>query len=223
LPPRDGRCYPCAASALAPTGGADHGGDCVNLGEFVGGIGTVDLLIILYFIGFFVLGFAQGTLRRLIGIGSILFSFLFAANVADPLGSFLGDHWTQFPRAYSYMIGFGLVFATSAVALALIVQSYYKPQQLFRKARFADEILGGILGLLQAAIIFGAVLIILDTFFRIPGVPVDPQELPFLRDFWGGLDHTQFAILFRNSLIPASFVLIGLFIPDNIKNAYTFH
>jgi len=192
----------------------------VNLGEFLGGVGTVDLLIILYFIGFFVLGFAQGTLRRLIGIGSILFSFLFAANLFDPLGNFLADNWTQFPREYAKMIGFGTVFAVSAVALALVVQSYYKPQQLFRKARFADEILGGILGLLQAAIIFGAVLVILDTFFRIPGLPQDPQELPFLRDFWGGLDHTQFAILYRNTLIPAAFALIGLFVPESIKVFY---
>jgi len=194
----------------------------VNLGEFLGGIGTVDLLIVLYFIGFFVLGFAQGTIRRLVGIGSIVFSFLFAANLADPLGRFLGDHWTQFPREYAYMIGFGTVFVASAVALALVVQSYYKPQQLFQKARFADEILGGVLGLVQAAIIFGAVLIILDTFFRIPGIPADPQELPFLRDFWGGLDHTQFAILFRNSLIPATFALVGLFVPDTIKATYPF-
>lgn len=192
----------------------------MNLGEFLGGIGTVDLLIVLYFIGFFVLGFAQGTIRRLIGIGAILLSFLFAANLADPLGQFLGDHWTQFIRPYSYMIGFAAIFATSAIALALIVQSYYKPQQLFQKARFADEILGGLLGLLQAAIIFGAVLVILDSFFRIPGVPPDPQELPLLRDFWGGLDHTQFAVLFRNTLIPAGFALIGLLVPDSLKAAY---
>lgn len=194
----------------------------MNLGEFIGGIGTVDLLIVLYFIGFFVLGFAQGTIRRLIGILSVLFSFLFAANLADPLGQFLGDHWTQFVRPYSYMIGFALVFSASVVALALVVQGYYKPQQLFRKARFADEILGGFLGLLQAALLFGAVLIILDTFFLIPGIPPDPQELPFLRGFWGGLDNTQFASLFRNALIPASFVLFGLFLPDNVKTAYQF-
>lgn len=192
----------------------------MNLGEFLGGIGTVDLLIVLYFIGFFVLGFAQGTIRRLVGLGSILFSFLFAANLAEPLGRFLGDNWTQFPRAYAYMLGFGAIFSASALALALVVQSYYKPQQLFKKARFADEILGGALGLLQAAIIFGVVLVILDSFFRIPGIPPDPQELPFLREFWGGLDNTQFAVLFRNTFIPASFVLIGLFVPDNLKAAY---
>ena len=194
----------------------------MNLGEFVGGFGTVDLLIVLYFIGFFVLGFAQGTIRRLVGLGSILFSFLLAASLFDPLGRFFADHWTQFPRPYSYMIAFGTVFSASALALALVTQSYYKPQQLFKKARFADEILGGVLGLLQAGIIFGVVLIILDTFFRIPGIPPGPSELPFLREFWGGLDHTQFAVLFRNTLIPSSFMLIGLFIPDGIKAAYPF-
>jgi membrane protein required for colicin V production len=194
----------------------------VNLGEFLGGIGTVDLLIVLYFIGFFVLGFAQGTIRRLIGIVSILFSFLFAANLMPSLGSFLADHWTQFPRPYSYMLGFGLVFTASAVALALITQSYYKPQQLFKKARFADEILGGILGIIQAALIFGSVLVILDTYFLLPNVPQFQGELPFLRDFWGGLDHTQFALLFRNSLIPGLFAVIGLFIPDTVKSAYQF-
>ena len=182
--------------------------------------GAVDLLIILYFIGFFVLGFAQGTIRRVIGLGSILFSFLLAASLADPLGQFLGDHWTQFVRQYSYMIGFGLVFSATAVALALISQTYYKPQQLFQKARFADEILGGVLGLVQAALVLGAVLVILDTFFLIPGIPPDPQELPFLRDFWNGLNDTQFALLFRNTIIPASFVLFGLFVPDNIKATY---
>lgn len=194
----------------------------MNLGEFLGGIGTVDLLIILYFIGFFVLGFAQGTIRRLIGIGSILFSFLFAASLNPTLGSFLADHWTQYPRQYSYMIGFGAVFTVSAVALALVTQTYYKPQQLFQKARFADEILGGILGILQAAIIFGAVLIILDTYFLVADASLFFSELPLLREFWGGLDNTQFAILFRNTLIPASFVLIGLFVPDNIRATYRF-
>jgi len=194
----------------------------VNLGEFIGGIGAADLLILLYFIAFFVLGFAQGTIRRLIGILSVLFSFLFAALLAAPLGSFLGDNWTQFAREYSYMIGFGTVFSASVIALALVVQSYYKPQQLFKKARFADEILGAFLGLIQAALIFGAVLIILDSFFLIPNIPQDPQELPFLRDFWGGLDNTQFALLFRNTLIPAAFVVIGLFVPDKIKTLYSF-
>ena len=194
----------------------------MNPGAFFSSAGAVDLVIVLYFIGFFVLGFAQGTIRRIIGILSILFSFLFAASLSGPLGTFLADNWTQFVREYSYMIGFGTVFAASAIALALVSQSYYKPQQLFQKARFADELLGGVLGVIQAAIIFGAILIILDSFFLIPGIPEDPQELPFLRTFWNAINDTQFAVFFRSTLIPASFVLVGLFVPDRIKAFYPF-
>ena len=97
----NGRCYPCAAPgrpASRPTEAK------VDLGASSAG-STVDLFLALCFIGFFVLGFAQGAIRRLIGIGSILFSFLLAANIAEPLGEFLADNWTQFPPQYSYMVG----------------------------------------------------------------------------------------------------------------------
>ena len=183
-------------------------------------IDVVDVLLILYFIGFFVLGFAQGTIRRLLGIGSILFSLFLAANLAGPLSGFLGQNWTQFPPEYSYMVGFLLVFVTASVAFALIIQGFYKPQPLFKNARFADEILGGILGLVEAAIIYGAFLIILDSFFRIPGIPQDPNELPFLREIWGALDSAKITEVFRDTLIPAFFALTGLFVPDNIQSKY---
>ena len=192
----------------------------MDIGGFLSRVNTVDLLLVLYFMGFFILGFAQGTLRRLLGLGAILFSFLLAANLAAPLGEFLGANWTQFPKEYSYMVGFLTVFVASSVAFALIVQGFYQPQPLFQKARFADEIIGALLGLVQAAVILGAFIIILDSFFRIPGLATDPQELPFLRTIWEALDTTKFAILFRDTLIPAFFALTGLFIPENIKANY---
>ena len=194
----------------------------MDVGTFLNGVGTIDLLIVLYFLGFFVLGFAQGTIRRLLGIGSILFSWFLAALIAEPLANFLGANWTQFPKEYSYMVGFATIFFASSISFALVVQGFYKPQPLFQKARFADEIIGGILGLVQAAIIFGAVLIILDSFFRIPAMPVDPQELPLARELWGALDGSRFADVFRDSLIPAFFLLTGLFVPDDIEAAYPF-
>ena len=185
-------------------------------------IDVVDVILILYFIGFFVLGFAQGTIRRLLGIGSILFSWFLAANLAEPLSGFLGRNWTQFPMEYSYMIGFLAVFLTSSIALALVAQGFYKPQPLFQKARFADEIIGGILGVIEAAIIFGAILVILDQFFLIPAMPVNPNELPFLRQIWEAVDPTQIAALFRDTLIPAFFALTGFLVPDEIEAPYTF-
>lgn len=189
----------------------------MDFGEFLGGLTTVDLLLVLYFLGFFVLGFAQGTLRRLIGIGSIMFSFLFAANLYEPLGSFLGANWGQFSRQYSYMVGFLTVFVAAALAFALVVQGFYKPQPLFAKARFVDEILGGLLGVLQAGIILGAVVIILGSFFLIPGIAADPQELLGLREVWTALESSKIVDVFQATLIPIFFSIFDFLIPDAIQ------
>jgi uncharacterized membrane protein required for colicin V production len=188
--------------------------------EFLGGIQTVDLLLVLYFMAFFVLGFAQGTIRRLIGIGSILFSFLLAANLAGPLSDFLGANWTQFSKEYSYMIGFLTVFVAAAIAFAVVAQGWYKPQPLFEKARFVDELLGGILGLIQAALILGCIYIILGTFFLDPRVVPDADELPILRSLWEAFDQSRIMDVFQSTLIPWFFVVVGFLVPDDIKNLF---
>jgi membrane protein required for colicin V production len=192
----------------------------VDFGEFLGGIQTVDLLLVLFFMGFFVLGFAQGTIRRLIGIASVLFSFLLAANLAEPLGQFLGSNWTQFPKEYSYMIGFLSVFVAATLAFAIVAQGFYKPQPLFEKARFADELLGGFLGVIQAGLILGFVVVILGTFFLVPGIQPEPQELPFLRELWVALDQSRIVDVFTSTLIPLFFSLTGFLIPDSVEALY---
>jgi uncharacterized membrane protein required for colicin V production len=189
----------------------------VDFGSVLGGFGTTDLLLVLYFLAFFVLGFAQGTIRRLIGIGSILFSFLFAANLSEPLGAFLGANWSQFSRQYSYMIGFGTVFVAASLAFALVVQGFYKPQPLFAKARFVDELIGGLLGIVQAGLILIAVIVILGSFFLIPGIAKDPNELIGLRELWTALDSSKIVDFFMSSIIPGFFVVFDLFVPDSIQ------
>jgi len=192
----------------------------VDVGAFITGFQTIDLVLVLAWMGFFVLGFAQGTIRRLIGVGSILFSFFLAANIAEPLGSFLGGNWTQFPPAYSYMIGFLTVFVAAAVAFALIAQGFYHPQPLFEKARFVDEILGGLLGVLQFGIILGAFIVILDSYFAVPGNPKVGTEITFLRSAWEALDQSHNVDVFRETILPVFFSIFGFLTPDNIEALY---
>jgi uncharacterized membrane protein required for colicin V production len=190
----------------------------VDLGVLAG-VQLADWLIIIFFIGFFVLGFAQGTIRRLIGLASILFSFLLAANLADPLGTFLANNWTDQSKQYSYMIGFLTVFVAASLAFAIVIQGFYRPQPLFEKARFVDELLGGALGVLQAGVILGSFVVILDSFYRL-SVPRTGNELQFLQDFWSFLDGSQIVDFFRSTLIPLFFVLFGFLVPDKIEAMY---
>ncbi len=192
----------------------------MEIGDFILGFNGIDLLLIGFFAFFFILGFAQGTIRRLIGIASILFSFLFAANLAAPLGTFLGENWTQFSPQYAQMVGFLSVFVLLCLVFAILAQGFYKPQPLFEKQRFVDEIIGGILGLIEAGLILLCFIVILDSFFRATGIPADPDELPYLRDIHNALNGSQIVITFRDTVIPAFMTVFGFMVPNHISDMY---
>ena len=192
----------------------------MNIGEFLTNINRFDLLVVLFLFGMFVLGFIQGTIRRILGLASMLFSFLFAANLRDSLGSFLAANWNQFPDEYAVMIGFGTVFVAGTIAFTLVIQGFYHRQPLFEKSTIIDEALGGILGVIQGLVLIGFIIIILDSFFLIPTIPEDPNELILIRGFHDFIDQSGTAALFRNNLIPAFYALFGLFIPENLKSFY---
>jgi uncharacterized membrane protein required for colicin V production len=189
----------------------------LDLGEFIRSLTIFDLVFFLFLFGFFVLGFAQGTIRRLLGLAAVGFSFLFAANIRDPLGSFLAANWTQFPREYAYMIGFLTVFLAAWIAFTVTIQTFYTTQPLFEKYRFVDEVIGGILGALEACLLLVVAIVILDSFFLIPGIPPSGNELHFVRGFWEYMDAAQVTAFFRENVVPVFFAIFGIFIPDDIE------
>jgi uncharacterized membrane protein required for colicin V production len=194
----------------------------VNIGEIIVSIDRFDLLVVLFLFGMFVLGFFQGTIRRLLGLASMAFSFLFAANLRDPLGVFLASNWNQFPDEYAVFLGFGIVFVAATVAFTLVIQGFYKHQPLFEKATFVDEVIGGLIGVLQGLFLLGCMIVILDSFFSLPSIPESGAELPFLRGFHEFLDNSGTAELFRSRLIPGFYNVFGLLIPNDLKSYYIF-
>jgi len=189
----------------------------LNIAEFIRSFNLFDLLIILILLGMFILGFIQGTVRRLLGIGAVLFSFLLAANLRQPLGNFLANNWTQFEREYAVMIGFGTVFVAASLALTLIIQTLYKKTPLSEKYLLGDEILGGVLGVVQGIIILGAMIIILDSAFEMPGM-ANRNELLLLREIHGAYDPSATASIMRGAIIPAFYFVVGLFIPEALRD-----
>jgi uncharacterized membrane protein required for colicin V production len=193
----------------------------VNVGETILNFNRFDLLFLLFLFGMFVLGFMQGTIRRLLGLGAMAFSFLFAANLTNVVGPFLAENWNQFPDEYATMLGFLIVFVAANIAFSLIIQGFYHRQPLFAKYTFVDEVLGGILGVVQGAFLVGCLIVILDSYFLIPGAPQSSGELPFLRGFFDFYTTSGTAELFRTQLIPGFFNIFGILIPDNIQTFYS--
>ena len=192
----------------------------MNIGEILGSINRFDLLVVLFLFGMFVLGFIQGTIRRVLGLASMLFSFLFAANLRGPLGGYLAANWNDYPDEYAVMVGFGLVFVAATIAFTVVIQGFYHKQDLFKRATFADEIIGGILGIIQGAFLIMAIIIILDSFFQIPTIPKSVNEYTWLRTFWETLDGSTTAEIFRTRIIPGFITVFGLLIPSDLQGFY---
>ena len=184
-------------------------------------INVVDVLVVLFLFGMFILGYAQGAIRRLIGILSITFSFFLALQLnAFWLGSFLAENWTQYPQEYSVMIGYLVIFIAAIVAFFLVVQGTYRKVEVFAKYPVVDEILGGILGVVQGVLFLMFITIILDQYFLYTNLPTDADELPFLRGFWTAIDSSSTGAILHDTLIPAFLGIVSFLVPDEVLALY---
>jgi uncharacterized membrane protein required for colicin V production len=185
-------------------------------------ITVFDLVILLALLAMFVVGYAQGVIRRLLGIGAILFSLFLAAQLRQPVGQYLTNQWGTIAQSYSYMVAFGAVFVAATVTISLGIQLTYRPAPLFDKYPVLDEILGGLLGVLEGIIILIAVLLILDPHYTLPEVKqtVGAGEFTFLRTVHELLDTSVTAEILRNSVIPVILGVLGFLFPQDVRDAF---
>ena len=183
-------------------------------------IEAIDLLVFFALFGMFILGFMQGIIRRLLGIASILISLLVAVQLRGPLGDFLAQNWTQYPADYNRMIAFGTVFGAGSIAATIAIQLFYRPLPLFARYPVIDEILGGVLGVIQAFLIVGAFFLITDPFFVAAGPTPGANEFPFVREIHQAFEGSLTASIARDSVAPLILMIFGAAFPSAVKDAF---
>lgn len=187
---------------------------------FIQSLNLFDLLVVGLLVAGFVLGFVQGSVRRIVGTLSITFSFFLAAALSVPFGNFLASNWTNYPYMYSVMLGFLTLYVAAVVALFLVVQGTYQKTELLAKYPVVDEVLGGVLGVIQVFLVLMFLTIILDQYYL--NAPPQPEisEVPFLRSFWTALDASSFGSLLHETLIPNFVSVFGFLLPQYISETY---
>ncbi len=193
----------------------------MNLTDFFSSLDLFDIIFLLYLFGWFVAGYIQGTVRRLVGTASMVFSFFLAAQLNDAwLGGFLAKNWTQFPPQYSYMIGFLTLFIAGVVAFTLIIQGTYRKAPLWPKYPVIDEVLGGLVGILQGFLLVMFLVIILDQYFLYTNLPKDPDEIGILRSFWELVNDSGTGVLLHQTVIPGFIAITAFLIPEQVRALY---
>lgn len=186
----------------------------------ISSVKAVDLLVFFAFFALFILGYMQGIIRRLLGIGSIVISLLVAAQLRTPVGAFLSQNWTQYTPDYDHMIAFGSIFLAGTIGSTIALQLFFKPIPLFAKYPVVDEILGGLLGLLQGALILAAFYLITDPFFTMSGQAARANEFPFIRGIHDALEGSITADIVRNQIVPSVLFFVGGIFPSDVTAAF---
>jgi len=189
----------------------------------LGSMTPFDLVMFLALFGMFIVGYVQGITRRLLGIVAILFSLFLAAQLRLFIGGYLAQEWSTTPPEYGYMVGFLAVFTGAAIALSFGIQISYKPAPLLWRYPVLDEILGGVLGVIEGLIIFMAFLIITDPYYRVANPGGVTGEFGLLRTLHDFIGDSLFSSAFRENVIPAFFVVFGWLFPQSVVDAFKAH
>ncbi len=148
------------------------------------GIAIFDLLFIAVLIVAFVAGFIQGVVRRLLGIAAAIVAFLLASNLREPLGDALASSWPQYPPGYTTMLAFGGLFIVLFIGASLVIQGFYHRTPISQDDEWLDEVIGGVLGIVEALLLMGIGALILDSYFGTTGVLYAPNEFLILRTIY---------------------------------------
>jgi uncharacterized membrane protein required for colicin V production len=178
------------------------------------GAPLVDLVIFLGLFLFFILGVMQGSIRRVLGIVSILFAFLLAANLRAPVGDFLAQNWTQFPPEYNHLLAFIIIFCLGAVASSILIQGFYKRTDIYAAHPVVDDIVGGLLGVLQGLLLLIIAVIILNSY-----ILPEPKsgDVDLLRQAQNAIVH-QSAIAggVKDVIVPPFVHVLAIILPSDL-------
>jgi uncharacterized membrane protein required for colicin V production len=185
----------------------------VDIIGFIKSAPYVDLAILVGMGAFFFIGVAQGGIRRLLGIVSILFAFLLAANLRDPVGDFLARNWTQFGLEYNRLLAFVIFFTVGGVGSSILIQGFYKRTDISAEHPIVDDVIGGLLGLLQGALLLTLAIIVLYSY---PLPPAQSGDVSLLRDAQNAIFQSHIAGGIKDSVIPPLVHIMSGLLPSDL-------
>jgi membrane protein required for colicin V production len=175
-----------------------------------------DVAIVLFLVGFLLVGFFRGALRQLLALGAWLVAFVIAAQsrnfIADYLRSQEPDFSVQYAQMLGFLIGFVILFAA---ALALIELSGRTVTLSHRP--IVEEVVGGGLMLVVGVLALCGVLIALGSYYAAPNGTFT-AEVEQVRQFHTALGDSKIVGVLRDTLVPWTQSLLGPLLPPDVRH-----
>lgn len=178
-----------------------------------------DVLIALLVLGAFVVGWLQGAIRQLLGIGVLLAAFVFAGGLREPLGGFLANNWTFNDRGFNLMLAMLGVWIAASVTLIIGVQSFYRRVVIHRRLVILDEIVGGLLGAFQVILVVAMATVIFDSYYATLAAGQPARDAGWAHSLWLLIDGSAIVDALRGGLIPAMVTILAPLLPAEVVSA----
>ena len=189
----------------------------MDLAGFVGNLTLADgVLVVLFAIAFFV-GYTQGVLRQLLGIGIFLVAFIVGSYLRSPVGAWLASNWTWLPVEFSLMIAFTASFLALLGVMTLGVQVYYRRVMLAPRYAVLDELAGGVLAVAILFLVVAVLVLNGDSYYHSVGAQPPTGDVGWMRSLYGAFDGSALVHAMRGGLIPGLLALLGPLLPEAVR------
>lgn len=124
----------------------------------------VDIFLLAVLVAAFIMGYLQGVVRGLLAIAAWAVAFLLAANLREPLGSYLASQWTNLSLLYVHMLAFALIAVLTLLGLLVMIRVGTRGPKGVTSLPMLDGLMAGLLGVVFAVLVVAATFVILSTF-----------------------------------------------------------
>ncbi|GEM_PF-647287 len=173
-----------------------------------------DLVLLLFIAGFLRGGWSSGFIRRLVGLIFLLVSFVAGAYLRGPAGALVTTFLPKIPPQYAEMVGYTVAFSALLIVFNVFSGLVLKRIAKTGLAHRTDQLLGVVLGGVEAVLIISAAIVILHTY-------TDPAAgtttLGFLHDIRVAVDDSTIGKLLEDTTVPLVLLVLGPLLPKDIS------
>ena len=177
-----------------------------------------DLVLLLFIGGLALAGWRSGFVRRLIGLGFLVVSFLAGAYLRVPAGAIVHSVLPKIPQAYAEMVGYSVAFSALLLGLNLIAKPILARAPSHGLSRAADATFGAVLGFAEAVLITSAAIVILHSFSSAAAGLPSFIETGFLKDAQTAVDDSTIGGILEQTSVPIVLLVLGPLLPTAIKD-----
>jgi uncharacterized membrane protein required for colicin V production len=177
----------------------------------------MDVLLVGFIAGFIFGGWRSGFLRRVIGIGFMVLSFVVSAYFRYPVGAIATALFPDVPADYANLVGYTIAFPVVLGALHLGSRTMLSRISVQGITKEADQALGALFGGIEAILILSAAVVILDAYFGTNSTLTASFGPGTLRSFTEALNASTTVHLLRGSSVPVVLTILGPFLPSDVS------